>query len=363
MSEQLRQRLENLVNAYRDPYLGTTLGEARALREVAVNNAHARINLRLGFPARSHGPQLADSLRCEIEALEGIESAEIDIDQTIVAHDAQQGVERMQSVKNVIAVASGKGGVGKSTVAANLALALAAEGAAVGVLDADIYGPSQPRMLGTTGKPSSPDGTHLTPMRSHGVASMSIGYLIDEESPTVWRGPMVTKAMQQLLNDTQWGELDYLVVDMPPGTGDIQLTLSQRVPVSGAVIVTTPQDIATLDARKGLQMFRKVNVPILGIVENMSLYKCANCGHEDHVFGEGGGSHVAEQYGVPLLGQLPLAINIREAVDSGQPSVVSDPEGDAARHFRDTALRMSAGLSLQAKDYARKFPKITVEDT
>lgn len=363
MSEQLRERIESLVNAHPDPYLGTTLGEARVLREVAVDKAHARIDLRLGFPARSHGPELAGALKPEIEALEGIDTADVEVEQAIVAHDAQQGVERMASIKNIIAVASGKGGVGKSTVAANLALALSEEGATVGVLDADIYGPSQPRMLGVSGKPSSPDGTHIIPMRSHGVASMSIGYLIDEESPTVWRGPMVTKAMQQLLNDTQWGELDYLVVDMPPGTGDIQLTLSQRVPVSGSVIVTTPQDIATLDARKGLQMFRKVNVPVLGIIENMSLYKCSACGHEDHLFGEGGGSAVAEQYDVPLLGQLPLAVDIREAADSGAPSVIADPDGNAGRHFRETALRMSARLSRNTKDYARKFPKITVEDT
>lgn len=363
MSEQLQQQIEALVNAHPDPYLGTTLGEAGALRQVSMAGTTAQLELRLGFPIRSHGPALAATLQREIEALDGVERASVNVEQKIIAHDAQQGVARMASIKNIIAVASGKGGVGKSTVAVNLALALSEEGASVGVLDADIYGPSQPRMLGASGRPSSPDGTHIIPMTSHGVASMSIGYLIDEESPTVWRGPMVSKAMQQLLGDTQWGELDYLVVDMPPGTGDIQLTLSQRVPVSGAVIVTTPQDIATLDARKGLQMFRKVNVPILGIVENMSLYKCTACGHEDHLFGEGGGSAVADRYDVPLLGQLPLAIEIREAADGGTPSVIANPQGDAARHFRDTALRMSARLSLQAKDYARKFPKITVENT
>lgn len=363
MSEQLREQIENLVNAHHDPCLGTTLGAAQVVRDISVDQGKVAIALELGFPARNYGPKLAAALKPPIEALDGVENVTVDVEQNIPANRIQDGVERMGSIKNIIAIASGKGGVGKSTVAANLALALSVEGASVGVLDADIYGPSQPRMLGVNGKPRSPDGKRIIPMESHGVQSMSIGYLIGQEEPTVWRGPMVSKGMQQLLNDTEWGELDYLIVDMPPGTGDIQLTLSQRVPVSGSVIVTTPQDIATLDARKGLQMFRKVDIPILGIVENMSLYTCSNCGHEDHIFGEGGGSAVADSYGVSLLGQLPLDINIREAADGGEPSVISDPDGDAARHFRDAALRMSARQSVEAKQYDQKMPTITVEDT
>jgi ATP-binding protein involved in chromosome partitioning len=363
MSESLQPQIENLINNHHDTLLGTTLGEAHALREVSVDAGRVSAHVRLGFPAKQHGARLAGVLEKAIEQLPGVEQARVSVTSKIVSHTAQQGVERIKSVKNVIAIASGKGGVGKSTVAANLALALAAEGATVGVLDADIYGPSQPRMLGVSGRPSSDDGKQLEPMRSYSVESMSVGYLIDDDTPMVWRGPMVTQALQQLLNDTRWGDLDYLIVDMPPGTGDVQLTISQNVPVSGSVIVTTPQDIATLDARKGLQMFRKVNVPVLGIVENMSLHTCSNCGHEEHIFGEGGGDRVAEQYGVPLLGALPLDVAIREAADGGRPSVVADPDSDVARRFTEIALRMAAKLSLQAKDYARKFPKITVDTT
>jgi ATP-binding protein involved in chromosome partitioning len=260
-------------------------------------------------------------------------------------------------------VASGKGGVGKSTTAVNLALALAIDGARVGLLDADIYGPSQPRMMGLQGeRPVSHDGKRIQPLEAHGIKVMSIGFLIEEEQPMVWRGPMVTQALQQLLNDTDWGELDYLVVDMPPGTGDIQLTLSQRVPVSGAVVVTTPQDIALLDARKGLRMFQKVNVPVLGIVENMSTHVCSSCGHEEPIFGSGGGARMAEQYGVSLLGQLPLDIRIREETDGGRPTVVAEPGSRIGTAYLDTARRTAAKLSVAALG-AAGFPKITVEDT
>jgi len=259
-------------------------------------------------------------------------------------------------------VASGKGGVGKSTTAVNLALALSAEGATVGILDADIYGPSQPRMLGITGKPESNDGSSLEPMNSYHLQAMSIGFLIDEETPMIWRGPMVTQALEQLLNDTNWADLDYLVIDLPPGTGDTQLTLAQKVPVSGAVIVTTPQDIALLDARKGLKMFQKVEVPVLGIVENMSIHICSNCGHEEHIFGQGGGTSMSEQYGIDLLGALPLDINIREQTDSGKPSVVADPDSRISEIYREIARKTAAKLSLQAKDYAAKFPRIVIQN-
>jgi ATP-binding protein involved in chromosome partitioning len=283
----------------------------------------------------------------------------------ITAHAVQKTLKPLANVKNVIAVASGKGGVGKSTTAANLALAWAAQGARVGLLDADIYGPSQPLMMGLAGqKPEiAADGKHMIPLTSHGVQVMSIGFMIDAEQPMAWRGPMVTQALTQLLGDTQWGELDYLVIDMPPGTGDIQLTLAQRVPVSGAVIVTTPQDIALLDARKGLKMFEKVEVRVLGVVENMSVHVCSACGHVEHVFGSGGGSRMAEQYGVQLLGELPLDIRIREDADGGTPTVVSEPGSPRAQAYLQMARRTAARLSTLNKDYSRMFPKITVEAT
>jgi ATP-binding protein involved in chromosome partitioning len=282
----------------------------------------------------------------------------------ITAHAVQKTLKPLANVKNVIAVASGKGGVGKSTTAANLALAWAAQGARVGLLDADIYGPSQPLMMGLTGqKPETADGKLLTPLRSHGVEVMSIGFMIDAEQPMVWRGPMVTQALTQLLGETRWGDLDYLVVDMPPGTGDIQLTLAQRVPVSGAVIVTTPQDIALLDARKGLKMFEKVEVRVLGVVENMSVHVCSNCGHVEHVFGSGGGARMAAQYGVDLLGELPLDIRIREDADGGLPTVVAEPGSARAQRYFQMARRTAARLSTLNKDYSKLFPKITVEAT
>jgi ATP-binding protein involved in chromosome partitioning len=267
-------------------------------------------------------------------------------------------------VRNIIAIASGKGGVGKSTTAVNLALALSREGASVGILDADIYGPSIPLMLGVSNeRPSSEDGQSMIPLRAHGLQVMSIGFLIDPDQPMVWRGPMVTQALNQMLQQTQWDDLDYLIVDMPPGTGDIQLTLSQQVPVSGAVIVTTPQDIALLDARKGLQMFRKVNVPVLGVVENMSTHLCTNCGYEEPLFGSGGGARMAAEYDVELLGQLPLDLRIREQTDGGRPSVVAEPEEAPAEAYLKTARKMAARLAMQDKDYSARFPKIVVEES
>jgi ATP-binding protein involved in chromosome partitioning len=286
----------------------------------------------------------------------------VDVSSKIVSHSVQRGVKLIPGVKNIIAVASGKGGVGKSATAVNLALALAAEGASVGILDADIYGPSQPQMLGITGRPESLDGKNLEPMMAHGIQAMSIGLLVDTDSPMVWRGPMVTQALQQLLNETRWHDVDYLIIDMPPGTGDIQLTLAQKVPVTGAVIVTTPQDIALLDARKGLKMFEKVGIPIIGIVENMSTHICSSCGHEEHIFGAGGGDKMCKDYSTELLGSLPLDIKIREQTDAGRPTVVADPDGQVADIYRSIARRIAVKVDELSQDYSELFAKIVIED-
>jgi ATP-binding protein involved in chromosome partitioning len=299
----------------------------------------------------------------DIATLPGVGRVTVNITQKITSHAVQRGVKLVPGVKNIIAIASGKGGVGKSTTAVNLALALAAEGATVGVLDADIYGPSQPTMLGIAGRPESNDGKTLEPLEAYGLQAMSIGFLIDVDTPMVWRGPMVTQALEQLLKDTNWRDLDYLIVDMPPGTGDIQLTLSQKVPVTGAVIVTTPQDIALLDARKGLKMFEKVGVPIVGIVENMSIHICSQCGHAEHIFGEGGAKKMCADYDVPFLGGLPLDIRIREQVDSGRPTVIADPDGPIAAIYREIARKTAVFVAQKAEDFSAKFPSIVIQNT
>jgi ATP-binding protein involved in chromosome partitioning len=298
----------------------------------------------------------------KLATIPGIGSVNVDVSSKIVSHSVQRGVKLIPGVKNIIAVASGKGGVGKSATAVNLALALAAEGASVGILDADIYGPSQPQMLGITGRPESLDGKNLEPMMAHGIQAMSIGLLVDTDSPMVWRGPMVTQALQQLLNETRWHDVDYLIIDMPPGTGDIQLTLAQKVPVTGAVIVTTPQDIALLDARKGLKMFEKVGIPIIGIVENMSTHICSSCGHEEHIFGAGGGDKMCKDYSTELLGSLPLDIKIREQTDAGRPTVVADPDGQVADIYRSIARRIAVKVDELSQDYSELFAKIVIED-
>jgi ATP-binding protein involved in chromosome partitioning len=287
----------------------------------------------------------------------------VNVHSKIVSHAVQRGVKLIPGVKNIIAVASGKGGVGKSTTAVNLALALAAEGARAGILDADIYGPSQPTMLGISGRPTSPDGKTIDPMLNHGIQASSIGFLIDPDEPMVWRGPMVTQALEQLMRDTRWDDLDYLIIDLPPGTGDIQLTLSQKVPVTGAVIVTTPQDIALMDARRGFKMFEKVGIPILGVIENMSIHICSKCGHEEHIFGEGGAQRMCSDYGTELLGALPLDIRIREQADSGKPTVVSDPDSRPAEIYREIARRVAVKIAEQSKDMSSKFPNIVVQNT
>ncbi len=352
------------LESFSDPYLGQTLGQAKALVGLEPGPDGVRATVELGFPCADYQPELEAALRAHLAPALGAHPFALTLRARIIPHAVQRTLRPLPNVKNVVAVASGKGGVGKSTTAANLALAWAAQGARVGLLDADIYGPSQPQMMGLAGsKPTSADGKHLTPLRSHGVEVMSIGFMIDAEQPMAWRGPMATQALTQLLGDTQWGELDYLVVDMPPGTGDIQLTLAQRVPVSGAVIVTTPQDIALLDARKGLKMFQKVEVPVLGIVENMSVHVCSQCGHAEHLFGSGGGARMAAQYGVELLGELPLDIRIREDADGGSPTVVAEPQGARARAYLLMARRTAARLATLNKDYSRAFPKISVEAT
>ncbi|HHJ14070.1 MAG TPA: iron-sulfur cluster carrier protein ApbC [Gammaproteobacteria bacterium] len=361
MAEISKQQVEDKIKGYVDPYLETDLVSARTVRNVMIDGDQVVVDVVLGFPAGGYREELADKLKAMIESLDGVGKARVNVNVAIEAHSVQKGVKTIPGIKNIIAVASGKGGVGKSTTATNLALALSAEGATVGVLDADIYGPSQPRMLGISGQPESRDGQTLEPMVSYHIQTMSIGFLVDEETPMIWRGPMVTQALQQLLNDTNWSNLDYLVIDLPPGTGDVQLTLAQQVPVSGAVIVTTPQDIALLDARKGLKMFEKVEVPVLGIIENMSIHICSSCGHEEHIFGEGGGQRMAEQYDVDFLGALPLDKKIREEVDSGRPSVVAEPEGRIAQIYREIARRTAAKLSQKSKDYAAKFPQIVIE--
>ena len=362
MAEVTQQQIETKLKEYIDPYMDKDLVSTKSVRNIMIEGDQVVVDVVLGFPAEGYKDALAAKLKEMVESVAGVAKARVNINVAIQAHAVQKGVKTISGIKNIIAVASGKGGVGKSTTATNLALALSAEGAKVGVLDADIYGPSQPRMLGIHGKPESKDGQTLEPLVSYHVQTMSIGFLVDEETPMIWRGPMVTQALQQLLNDTNWSDLDYLVIDLPPGTGDVQLTLAQQVPVSGAVIVTTPQDIALLDARKGLKMFEKVEVPVLGIVENMSIHICSNCGHEEHIFGEGGGQRMADQYDVDFLGALPLDIKIREQVDSGRPSVVAEPDGRIAQIYREIARRTAAKLALQSKNYAAKFPQIVIQN-
>jgi len=346
-----------------DPNTGRDLVSTKALRNLRIEGADVAFDVELGYPARSQIPALRQALIAAARSVPGVGNVSAQVAVKIVSHAVQRGVQLLPGVKNIVAVASGKGGVGKSTTAVNLALALADEGAQVGILDADIYGPSQPMMMGIDAKPESQDGKTMEPLVNHGVQVMSIGFLVDADNPMIWRGPMVTQALEQLLRQTNWRELDYLIVDMPPGTGDIALTLSQRVPLTGALIVTTPQDIALLDAKKGLKMFEKVGVPILGIVENMAVHVCTQCGHAEHIFGEGGGRRMAEQYGVDYLGALPLSLAIREHADSGRPSVVAEPAGEAAAIYRALARKVAVSIASRSKDYSSKFPTITVSKT
>ena len=357
MAELQKNQVEQALGQLQDPYLGKDLASAGVLKAVEGQ----KLRIELPYPSRGVADRLGKEIADAVQKQTSVRP-EVEITHRIQTHQAQRGVKLLEGIKNIIAVASGKGGVGKSTTAVNLALALAQDGATVGMLDADIYGPSQPRMLGIEGKPTSKDGKKMEPMEGHGIKAMSIGFLIDEETPMVWRGPMVMQALEQLLSDTRWGELDYLVIDLPPGTGDTQLTLAQKVPVSGAVIVTTPQDIALLDARKGLKMFEKVGVPILGIIENMSFYICPKCGNEDDIFGHGGGAAMAEQYGVEFLGAVPLDRSIRNEADSGAPTVVAAPDSPLAKIYRELARHVAGRIALQAVDHSHKFPKIVIEN-
>ena len=345
-----------------DPVTGRNYVESKSVKGVKVEGARVSLDVVLGYPARGVIEAVRRQVAERLAKVSGVEHAAVNVVSKVVSHAVQRGVKLVPGIKNIIAVASGKGGVGKSTTAVNLALALAAEGATVGMLDADIYGPSQPLMLGITGRPASKDGKTMEPMEGHGIQAMSVGFLIEQDTPMVWRGPMVTQALEQLLTETRWRELDYLVVDLPPGTGDIQLTLAQKVPVTGAVIVTTPQDIALIDARKGLKMFEKVGIPIIGIVENMAIHICTQCGHAEHIFGSGGGEKMCKDYDVEFLGSLPLDIRIREQADSGKPTVVSDPEGAIAAIYRDIARKVAARIARQSEDRTSLFPKIVIQN-
>lgn len=360
MSSLDKASVEQAIGAVIDPHSEVSITKSNTIEALDIDGDSVSVKLSLGYPAKSAHAQMAESIKNALTALDGVNSALVEIDSSISSHAVQEGTKPLEGVKNIIAVASGKGGVGKSTVSANLALALSAEGATVGILDADIYGPSQPRMFGLSGQPTT-DGNSLQPMNSYHIQTMSIGYLIEEDTPMIWRGPMVTQALEQLLRDTKWKDLDYLIIDLPPGTGDTQLTLAQKVPVSGAIIVTTPQDIALIDARKAVKMFEKVEIPILGVIENMSTHICSSCGHEEHIFGEGGGQRMADDYDIDFLGDIPLDGKIRENMDDGKPTVVADPDGAVATTYRSIARKAAAKLANRKKDYSAAFPNIVIQ--
>ena len=343
-----------------DPNTGKDFVSSKSVKNLQVTGDDVAFDVELGYPAKSQIPAIRKSLIAAAKAVPGVGNVSVNVTVKIASHSVQRGVQLLPNVKNIIAVASGKGGVGKSTTAVNLALALAAEGASVGLLDADIYGPSQPMMMGIEGRPESVDGKNMEPMENYGIQVMSIGFLVAQDEAMIWRGPMATQALEQLLRQTNWRDLDYLIVDMPPGTGDIQLTLSQRVPMTGAVIVTTPQDIALLDAQKGIKMFEKVGVPILGIVENMAVHICSQCGHSEHIFGADGGKKMAAEYKMDYLGALPLDMQIRLQADNGRPTVVSDPDGDVAALYKAVARKVAITVAAKSKDFSAKFPTITI---
>jgi ATP-binding protein involved in chromosome partitioning len=356
-------QIQTALKQLTDPNTGKDFLTSKAAKNIRIDGNKVALDIVLGYPANSVMAEIQALVQAKLKTLPEVGSVFVNVSSKIVSHSVQRGVQTIPGVKNIIAVASGKGGVGKSTTAVNLALALAAEGATVGILDADIYGPSQPMMLGIDGKPETTDGKSMEPMEAHGIQAMSIGFLIDKDTPMVWRGPMVTGALEQLLRETKWRDLDYLIVDMPPGTGDIQLTLSQKVPVTGAIIVTTPQDIALLDARKGLKMFEKVGVSIIGIVENMSTHICSKCGHEEHIFGSGGGDKMCADFEVELLGSLPLDIRIREQTDSGKPTVVADPDSALAAIYCAIARKTAIKLAAMGQDHSAKFPNIVIQNS
>ena len=368
MSEQIITAVTNQLHTVIDPYTSAKITAGKSLKKVTVDDKTVSVLLSKGYPVAPVVRELSELIQAALKDVElGSRDLEVVIDQDIISHSAQQGVKAVPGIKNIIAIASGKGGVGKSTVSANLSLALSAAGAKVAILDADIYGPSQPRMMGISGKPEALENKMLLPMKGHGMKVMSIGFLVEEDTPMIWRGPMVTQALEQMLRGTDWNndgdDIDYLVIDLPPGTGDIQLTLSQKVPVSGAVIVTTPQDIALLDARKAYKMFEKVDVPIFGVIENMSTHVCTNCGHEEAIFGEHGAHKMAEDYSLDVLGEIPLEMSIRELADSGTPTVVAQPDSETAKRYQSIALKIAGKLSVKKKDFSAAFPNIVVENS
>jgi ATP-binding protein involved in chromosome partitioning len=356
-------QIQSALKEITDPNTGKDFISTKSARNIRIDGNNIALDIVLGYPAKSVAAEIQAMVQDKLKTLDDVGSILVNVTSKIAPHSVQRGVNLLPGVKNIIAVASAKGGVGKSTTAVNLALALAAEGASVGILDADIYGPSQPQMLGINARPESTDGKSMEPLESHGIQAMSIGFLVDIDTPMVWRGPMVTGALEQLLRETRWRDLDYLVIDLPPGTGDIQLTLSQKVPVTGAVIVTTPQDIALLDARKGLKMFEKVGIPILGIVENMSTHICSQCGHEEHIFGAGGAAAMCKDYNVDLLGSLPLDIRIREQADSGMPTVVAEPNSKIAAVYKQIARTAAIKIAQLGMDHSSKFPNIVIQNT
>ena len=363
MTQIDKTNVENLLRTYIDPNHGVDLVTAKSVKKIVIDGANVSVFLELGYPAKS----TIDSLKCSVEqllrTLQGVGIVSVEVSVNILSHAVQQALKPNANIKNIIAVASGKGGVGKSTTAVNLALALIAEGAKVGILDADIYGPSIPTMLGLSGYPDSVDNKTMVPKMAYGLQSMSIGYLINADQPLIWRGPMATNMLQQLLRDTNWVDIDYLIIDLPPGTGDIQLTLAQQIPVSGAIIVTTPQDIALIDAQRGLSMFEKVNVPVLGVIENMGMHICSECGHTEAIFGEGGGIAMSKKNKVELLGSLPLDIAIRQNADSGKPSLVVEPSGKTSEIYKEIARKATANLALKTKDFSTRFPNIVIQNT
>ena len=363
MTQIDKTNVENLLRTYIDPNHGVDLVTAKSVKKIVIDGANVSVFLELGYPANS----TIDFLKCSVEqllrTLQGVGIVSVEVSVNILSHAVQQALKPNANIKNIIAVASGKGGVGKSTTAVNIALALIAEGAKVGILDADIYGPSIPTMLGLSGYPDTVDNKTMVPKMAYGLQSMSIGYLINADQPLIWRGPMATNMLQQLLRDTNWVEIDYLIIDLPPGTGDIQLTLAQQIPVSGAIIVTTPQDIALIDAQRGLSMFEKVNVPVLGVIENMSMHICSECGHTEAIFGEGGGIAMSKKNKVELLGSLPLDIAIRQNADSGKPSLVAEPSGKISEIYKEIARKATANLALKTKDFSTRFPNIVIQNT
>ena len=360
ISAPLQTQIENQLKTVIDSQTQNDLLALNALQSAELKKGTLTLSLQLPYPCKSLWPSLEQQINHAMQNLEDIKNVACEFSTAVVAHDVQKGVKPLENVKNIIAVASGKGGVGKSTTTVNLALALQQEGARVGVLDADIYGPSIPTMLNITDKPQTVDGKSMQPLHAYGLQAMSIGALIDPDSPMIWRGPIVTQTLQQLLNETNWDELDYLLIDLPPGTGDVQLTLAQNIPVTGAVIVTTPQEVSLIDARKGLKMFEKVEIPILGIIENMSTHICSNCGHEEAIFGENGGQKMAKQYDVQFLGAMPLDKRIREEADKGMPTVTAEPTSELANKYRSIALQVSADIANKKRNYANLFPNIEI---